>query len=237
MTLARQTALPRTDMRAAIREEVNDPATNRSSVTIPAAQRRFSDTECDRALNYALMELGKDLGGQHLGENLLYADGTYSGTTSNLPSGALAGDLIYKVEDITDSSRPIPIPYVSPLEIERYAVSTQAAVDPYASWRYTLLASGTTPQIVIRPQPRSTLSIRVYYVAPPIVTAADGDTHAFTAHWYEYLVLAAALRLLRRDDEGSVQQQQDMERLRRQVQAFANRQAGPRRIRSVRKWR
>ena len=237
MTLTRQALVARSDARTLIRNEVNDPATTRAGTTIAAAQRRFSDTEVDTSFNFALAQVSKDTGGAHPGNDLVYVDGTYAAdsVSAAFPSGVNGADLVYKIEDITNILQPRIIPYVSPLELERYATSA-LGLTSRTSLHYSLFANGTDMHIGIRPRPQaSSLPYRVWYIAAPVVTAADADTQALTAHWLELLVLCAAIKLLRRDDEATEQQIAAYAELKEQFKKFHNRQAGSQRIRRKRR--
>lgn len=237
MTITRRAAVTLTDMRTAIRREVRDPVTTRAGTTRASATLRWSNDDIDAALNQALEELQHELSVGNPGERLLSVDTTYSSAQNDLalPAGITSGDLIYKVERITDESRPEPIEYVSPLEIERFAVSTQSSIVPWSTYRYTIVARGTDMRIAIRPEPASTLAIRISYLATATIVGAAGDAHPHTSRWFEFLVLSAAEKLLRPDDEFSGQQRDALERHRDYIQGTTSR-AGPQRIRSRRRF-
>ena len=235
MTLARQGLVARSDVRTRIRHEIEDPDVLRNGNAVAAASRRWSDTEVDNAFNYALSQLSKDLGGVHAGENLVYTDSTYTASAVSvvLPAAIAGGDLIYKVEDLTDPARPRVLPYLSPLEVEHYA-STTAWDSIRAAHYYSLVANGTDAHYVIRPN-QAALAVRIWYIPAPVVTADDADTHALTAHWLELIVLSSALKLMRRDGEADQQQLNAYAELRDQFRKYSQRQAGPQRIRRKRK--
>lgn len=238
MTIARRAAVSLTDMRTAIRREVRDPATTRAGTTRAATSLRWSNDEIDVAFNLALEELQHELGFANPGERLLAVDATYTATENDiaLPSGITSADLIYKVEKIVDDTRPEPIEYVSPLEIERFAIPAQSSIVPWTSYKYTLVARDTALRIAIRPEPTSSLAIRVSYIATATLVSAAADAHPHTSRWYEFLVLSAAEKLLRPDDEFSGQQREALERHRDYIQGSTSR-AGPQRIRSRRRFR
>ena len=237
MTIARRAAISRTDIRTAIRAEVRDPATNRSGVARAPASLRWSNDGIDRAFNFALEELQQETRVGNPGERLVAVDTTYSAASSDvaLPSGITSADLIYKVERIVDTSHPQPIEYVSPLEIERFSFRSGVDTSNMASYFYTLVARDAEMRLAIRPTPPAGMPIRISVIAPATVTGADADTHALSSHWYEFIVLSTAEKLLRPDDEFSAQQREALERHRDYVQGSSTR-AGPQRIRSRRRY-
>lgn len=237
MTIARRAAISRTDLRTAIRAELRDPATNRSGVARATASLRWSNDEIDRAFNMALEELQQETRVGNPGERLIAVDTTYTASAGDvaLPAGITSADLVYKVERIVDSSHPQPIEYVSPLEIERFSHRSDAQVTNWSTYFYTLVARDTEMRLAIRPTPPAGMPIRISVIAPATVTGADADTHALSSHWYEFIVLSTAEKLLRPDDEFSSQQREALERHRDYIQGSSTR-AGPQRIRSRRRF-
>ena len=238
MTIARRTAEALSTFRTAIRAEVRDPATDRSGVARAAASLRWSNDDIDRAFNFALEDIQRDLSERNPGERLVAVDTTFTAGSASitLPSGLTNASLIYKVEDITDSSRPLALEYVSPLEIERFASPVAARPVPWMAGRWSIAASGTDLVILVRPKPSSDMALRISALVAPTITGASSDAHPLTGQWYEYLVLLAAERLLRPDDEFSAQQAAALQRLREQMLASSSR-AGPQRIRTRRRFR
>lgn len=191
-----------------IRNELLDPATDRSGLTIPEAQREWTDEEIEEALGSALIELDRKLTNWHPGSRVVSVDGSYDAgaNVDDLPAAIGAFDPIFKVEDISDTSRPNLIPYVTPHEIERYAVSRVfGAPPPWVSYHHTLIDNGVARGIQIRPQPLGALAIRVYYIAPPVLPGV-GEDIPLTAQWLDLIGLKAACILLARKNAAAEQQ-------------------------------
>jgi len=238
VSIQRRAATALSLFREAIRAEVRDPETDRSGVAKASAALRWSNHEIDNAFQLAIEDLQRDLSERNPGERLVAVDTTFTAGSASitLPTGLTNASLIYKVEDITDSSRPLALEYVSPLEIERFASPVAARPVPWMAGRWSIAASGTDLAILVRPKPSSDMALRISGLVSPTIVTSSSDAHPLTGQWYELIALMVAQRLLRPDDEFSAQQQQSLEHLREQMLASSSR-AGPQRIRTRRRFR
>lgn len=232
MTVARAKIQTVANLITDVRREVGDPATDRSGNTIAAAQLRFSGDEVQTACVYAISELGIEMQVRHSGEALLSTDFTYTANADSVAIPVCVGtaDRIFKVEDIANTDFPVTVQYVTPLEIEDYR--SQSGF--WRAIRYTLHSKGSKDHIAIRPENGSDRSYRIWYVAPPLVPDATTDGVGLSTTWRELLVLLAASKLMRRDDEMTAAQAADLSRLYTQFKALSNRQKGPQTIRRKR---
>jgi hypothetical protein len=197
-------------------------------------QPRFTDSDVDQAINDVLIEMQLHMTGQRPGESLKSVDITYSGDSTDLPS-AIGYESVYRVESLADTNFPVGIPYATPQEMTNHPGDGAFQLGRRV---YTLIASDTAPgfqAIQVRPKQDSGLTIRVWYIATPLVfSAEDGsltsDAHPLSPRWREYIELSVAIRLLRRDNEVSEQQAGDWARLHQLFLAFSNRNRGRERI-------
>lgn len=231
MTVSRQTAQTVTTLRTLIARETGDLASDGTAQHV-----RWPTGEVDQALNYQLLEMGNDMAGAHPGDALLNQNLSYSGSTPvDLPSSVVA-ETIYRVDDITAANIPVQLQYVSPLELDDY--NPGETFGGAYRYKYTLLGASTnatTYRIQVFPIPTGTLTLRIWYVAPPYVPGAAADSVPLSPKWLEFVALGSALRLLSRDDEATLQQLGRYERLRKQWQESNRRQRGPQRIRKARR--
>ncbi|MAH48753.1 hypothetical protein CMI37_23200 [Candidatus Pacearchaeota archaeon] len=198
---------------------------------------RWSTENMDEAINNQLIEMGTELAINYPGDALLTEDLAYSTTTQPVDLPDVVGvEGIYRVDDISTSSAPFQLSYVSPLELDEFDTTT--VLNDFTRHKYTLYGPSTdaqSPRIQLLPKPASATTLRIYYIATPYHMTAAGDTSPLSPRWVEVVSLGAALKLLRRDEEATSQQMMSYGRLWMQFQQFNRRQKGPRTIRRRRK--
>lgn len=225
-----------TTLATMVRRELSDPATDSSGATVPTGQRRYQDTDINDAISFSNIEMAQELNLQHPGENLVYADGTYTAgaVSSAWPSGPTRSSPILKLEELTTPTQPRAIEFVGIHEIENYQRSTfDGVIYPRAHYRCAFSASGTTPHVIIRPRPTSDLAIRAWYLGAPVVWG-DNQQNEWSDQWAELIVLRAAAKLARRDNEFTTQQEAALLKLETLFRNQANKQRMPQRVRRSR---
>lgn len=207
-------------------------------------QREVGDTGADRftladdiydAVNDQLIVMANQMQLQHAGEALVYTSLTYSGDDPvNLPS-AIGPEAVYRVQDYTNEDAPIELPYVPPNVLEDYAVHERTG--DLSVKRYTLLgpatgSDGTTYRIQLGPRPEGARTLRIHYATTPWIfdSATASDTHPLSPRWRELIWLGASRKLLRRDEEWTITQEQQYQELWAQFAMASNRARGPQRI-------
>lgn len=228
MALARAATLIRSDLATRIRRESNDPATDAGGRTYPAEQLRFSATEIQTALEDQLLDMANEIAGFSPGQSLKSADAALDsdGVVAVPTPIALGSSMIFQVQQISGTFA-IPLQYVSPLQIEGHEAYLGLGRPCYTIEGGTDV---TTAELRIKVRPKISGTIRVWYVAPPTLPAADNDAIGSSDRWREVIVLGAALKLLRRDDEATQQQQLHYAHLWSQYTSFARRFRGRQRI-------
>lgn len=235
MALARVAAQDFDTLRSLVRDEVGDPDTDADGNAISSGSRRWTDTHVEKAINLQLIEMQTLMGIQLEGEGLLSADVSYGAGEETVALGASVGaEAVLKVDDVTGTSVR-RLSYVSPVEIEDYALVDVMTVLPTRVW--TLVSSGTSYALQIRPTPSAALTLRVWYFAAPIIAGAGTDAHLLAARWHELITVGAAFKLLSRDDECSDQMLKRRQELMDEFTMFAKRIRGPERVRVSRRAR
>lgn len=222
-----------TTLATMVRRELEDPATDASGATIPTGQRRYQDTDINDAISFANIQMAQELNLQHPGENLVYADGTYTAgsVSSAWPTGPTRSSPIMKLEDLTLPTQPRTIEFVGLQEIENYQRGTfDGIIYPRAHFRCAFSASGTTPHIIIRPRPTADLAIRAWYIGSPVVWG-DNQQNEWSDQWAELIVLRAAKKLARRANEFTTQQEDALQEMAALFRSQANKQRMPQRVR------
>lgn len=235
MTLQRISPLTRTDIISRVRRELDDPATLQTGQAIPDAQRNWTDATIAECIDDALINLQHENHIMDPVEAIQQVSLTYASPSTAFPAGVNPTvDYIYKVEDMSDADLPVVVPYVSPLEIERFATDGMPR-------RYSILGdtpSGTSghPTAFITLRPNDPITLRITVIRPPVVPGANADAHAYMARWRELIALEAAKALL--SVQGSWQDQQEgrLQRSHGIFKALARAIQGPQRIMSTR-WR
>lgn len=230
MALSRQAAISLTNLRLLVRQMLGDVDTDTDNQT-------FSDTQIDRCINMQLVEMQNKLNGPQVGEALVSTTLAYTDASTALPS-VCNYESIYRVENYNDTTKPLEIQYVDPEEIERWSLST-SSISPdlvaRTSFRYTILGATTvTRSIAIRPIPAGALTLRISYIAPPIIMGDSADTLPLSPRWQELVARGAAERLLAIDNIPSENNDKVLLRLWKDYIAFGQRVRGPQRITRVR---
>ena len=198
---------------------------------------RWSTENMDEAINNQLLEMGTEIAITYPGDALVTAELSYTSSTDpvDLPD-AVGVEGVYRVDDITTSTTPLQLSYVSPLELDELESTT--AIDNHSRRKYTLFGPTTdaqSPRIQLLPKPSGTTTLKIYYIATPYHMGSAGDSSPLSPRWVELVSLGAAIKLLRRDEEATSQQMMSYGRLWMQFQQFNRRQKGPRKIRRRRK--
>lgn len=227
MAVSRKTAEALSAIRTRVKDELGDTDT---------VDPRWADPKVNSAINNMLVEMGNEMALRSPGEALLRVSLEYSGTSPvDLPA-AVGAEAIYRVDDITDNNAPVQVEYASPLELDEFDPGIVSGIR--GRFRYTLLGPSTdadTYRILLYPKNQTNRTLRIHYIATPYTMGADTDTSPLSPRWVELLCLGAALKLLRRDDEATMQQQMAYISLWNQFKQFSRRQRGPQRIRRRRK--
>jgi len=239
MALSRATTQTRTALVVLIRDKAGDPATDAVGNTIAEAQRRYKDDDVDSELQQFLKWMHVEVAGDNPTQSLLVtADLTPNATTGevDLPAPiALGGASVYKVEDVFGSIT-VAIEYVSPHEMDRHNLVYLNSMP--GRRRYTLIGGDLTSaalRLKVIPSLGATQTVRVWYVAAPIVPGADSDVVMFSDKWEELICLGTACGLMARDDEATMQQLMRLQELKQQFKLNAPRLQGSRRIRRRRR--
>lgn len=239
MAVARLAAESLASARGAVRDEIGDPATDFEGNAKTAGSLRYSDTQIDRCINDQLIEMSTIMNGVHPGEGLITsAELSYpAGDHQSLSLTATIGNgAVYRVV-VIQGQRWREVHYVSPAEIENYR-GAATLLEQVRGRKYTLQTndSGDT-LLLIRPDPSEGLTIRVSYIAEPLVVEDDADEHPLCSRWREHVAVGAAVRLLSRDDECPSQLMMRDDRLRSDFRRFSTRRRGRQRIRIARRAR
>lgn len=235
MTLVRQTRDQLSVIRTRIRFEIRDPASNPNGVNKPSSALSFQNSDILNAINETIRYLGIEQMSIQSAENLLSTSFAYSSDPMDFPTAIGGSDRIIKVEDFTDTAHPVPVEYVSREEIESHT----SIFGSIGAFKYTLegipLAGGETDnfprlRIRIRPSPVTGRTFRVWYEAPPIIVAADGDRHELFGRWQDLVVLQSVKNLLRGDQELTPQQEEQRQEYLRLYRLHSDAQKGGRRV-------
>ena len=189
-------------VRRRVRKELGDPEVAPNGVTIPEAQRRFTDEDIDGTINDVLIYMGNEISLDHPGEAVGSYEITYNEVSGEegMPLQVVNagwGENIYQVQDLSSRLNPKEVSYVTPREI--YEVM-EPGVDRSQRMFYTLLgdptedASGPVGRILIRPGAAGK-TFRIKYVTLPFVAIADGDVVPLSPRWAELIGKYAAQRL------------------------------------------
>ena len=179
------------DLTQRIRDFIGDAS------LVPAKQR-WSDTKILRAINDVLFEMylkrTDSPGAQTIQETFSYPDGQ---EFVALPE-TVANQPLFKLESLEGSdNRPNPIRRVDFHELESFVNRTEGAFLTFPQRVWALQATN----IAIRPKPSGALSLRIWYIAPPLVLANDPDLQPYPVMFEELITIGARVRLLEADDE------------------------------------
>lgn len=205
---------------------------------------RFSTASVDQALHDAGVWMYNEMS-IDVGEHATFEDITYPANTERLPLpySAMSNPVI-KVEDITNPLDPV-------LLNRQDFFSTHLTVSQSGtgySYRSSLAWAMVGDDILLRPAPTEGKVLRIWSLESPVtfITGYDtsnnpevADTTApqpYMPHFEELMVLLAAKRLTRTDEETPIQTLADLDELKVQFKTFARRFRGTRRIRNRRNW-
>lgn len=226
MTLAHHAIPTRATLVGYVRDEVSDPSTLPTGQVLADGALKFSAAVVNRAIEQAVMRLETTMAILTPGASLRVVEMTYTEDAEYacaLPSAVVDIGGVYKVEQVSDGANPVAMRQVSALDVEEYTSNPAYSTRPLV---YAFLAgapSGATGhpswKIQVRPRRLDSQSLRLYYVATPVVPGADTDAVGVAGRWLELVSLETALILLSRQDEFTLQQE-----LRRQeaLQNFRN---------------
>lgn len=202
MAVARVATIDFATILTLVRELCNDEDSN---------AYRYSDAKALRALNRAIVHFWGLRMNMDYSAGLASVDLTYTGEGFELATVGL--NTIVKVDDISITNRPVEIPWVPLTALENprgggYLFSGQTR-------RFTLLAPNDgvdePMRMTMRPNPTTSLAIRVYYLIGPAETdettaaLAAGDNAPIPPRWFEFVALLAAEKLLAPQNEMTTQ--------------------------------
>lgn len=226
----------------ALRTQVRDQIGDTSTVE---ANQRWPNTKIDQALAnqmkwmYARLSIQPETAAT--AETINYDVGL---DATLLPPQARANPIL-KVEDITDASNIIVMHRVDFFNIEDKGTNTYNGVTQRAHYVWCLV----NDSLMIRPRPDASKVYRIWSLANPYthvlrydsngdpVVANSTQAHPYSAMFEEFIVLGAAKRLLRVDEETPVQLIADYEELKDDFIKFSQRYRGPNMVHSRRTWR
>lgn len=240
MTLAHQTAPTRATLVTYVRDEIRDPSTLPTGQVRADGSLKFSAAEVTRAIEQAISKLETRLALHRIGPSLRVVELTYTEDAEQacaLPAALVDVGGVYKVEIVNDTGVPTLLTQVSLRDVESSMARAPAV--------YAFMAgapSGTSghPSYKIQVRPRSSVSrtLRIYYVATPVVPGADTDTVGLAARWLELVSLESALVLLSRQDEFTIQQEARRQEVLHSFEGLSGAYAGPHHIQRTRgAWR
>lgn len=237
MALARATALTIAQLRARVRDELEDPSAEPNGTVRPDAQRRFSDAQIDKALNDQLIEMANKAAAGRPGLAILTETLSYSSGVTALPAAVQSNEIVL-VEDITDPDVPSVVSYASPGELPFHRRPSDVGSYRYQQRRYTLTSTGTGDAIEVVPD--GAVSLRISYMAPPVIFGAEdgsgtSDAHPLSPRWRELVFLGAAIKLARRDEDIKAAQQIQYDRMMDDYGKLAKRRKGPKFVQNIRK--
>lgn len=164
-----------------------------------AANQRWSDARIAREMNDELRKMYIQMGlsqstGAISSVNLTY---TASSQSVALPEQASTSPIV-RVEDITNSSLPVPLSFVPQHDIEKYN-NTRTDVQ-----YYTRVWTVLDEEIAVRPVNDAAITLRIWTMRVPYIldgAAASTDQSPIMPGLEELITLGAAIRLLEVDDE------------------------------------
>lgn len=222
-------------LRSRVRNEVGDTETS-------AANQRWGDSQIDQRINDILFwmynKLGIDPSVFALASSMTY---TAAAASVALPAAAHANSII-KIEDYDDPTNPVTLQRVDLIDIETWARPSLGRPFP----RPCLVWARTDTSIAVRPTPQANKTLRVWYIGNPwslpgLNGVAAGtpatDQHPLPVSFEELIVLGAATKLYRTDDETPVQMLTDLAEMKQDFDIYAAAYRGPLRVRSRRRWR
>lgn len=206
------------------------------------ANQKFTDAAVFRALTDMMAEMWlerqiDDRPSFVTSTTLTYpTNSEYVDLTTATDGDALVASAVYRVEDITDQSRPRDIRYVTPQIFERSRSLEHYRV-PFRTG--TIVYTLVNNQIGLRPLDTTSRSLRIWYFpAHPNATAATPatDQHPFFPGFEELIVIGASRRLQERDDEIPIARVDRYNELWEKFTVLAHRHAGPITVTRRRRW-
>lgn len=196
-----------------VRDEVSDPSTLPTGQTLADGALKFSAAMMNRAIEQAVMSLETTLSIGTPGASLRVAEMTYTEDSEDscaLPAALADVGGVYKVEDISVSGFPQMMRFVSAQDVERYMTQQTVGLGPLVYCFIAAAPSGTSGhpswKIQVRPRRSTSPTLRIYYLATPIIPGADADSVGVAARWLQLVSLETAFILLSRQDEFTPQQ-------------------------------
>lgn len=221
-----------------LRDRVRDMCGDGDSV----ANQKFDDSEIFRAITDMMAEMWverqiNDRPSFVTNTSLTYPTNTeYVNLTAATAGQALVAASIYRVEDITDASRPRDIRYVTPQIFERSRSLEHYRV-PFRTG--TIVYTLVDGQIGLRPLDTTERTLRIWYFpAHPSATIANPatDNHPFFPGFEELIVIGASRRLQEIDDEIPIARVDRYQELWEKFVVFAQRHAGIITVTRRRRW-
>ena len=231
MSIARAAGLTGAEILAMVREEAEDPSTD---VDGNAITPKFSDTVAYTAVNHTLKDMQNEMSGLDSAEGLRSADVSFAASSAPTDLGTtINAQGVFRVA-VVDGSTLTDLQQASVLEEERWQA------DSWAQWTrrsYRIEATATGYGISVRPVPSATLTLRIWYVAAPLVMSGTpgSEIQLLSAQWSELIAVATAVRLLSRSWEVTDALKERNNSLWDQFRRYASRAKGPRRIRQSRR--
>jgi hypothetical protein len=235
MTIARSARVTWAELEQHTRVLLEDPLNTPAGDPRPILQ--WQTWQVYESLNAACRELQTELAIDHQGEFLEAVELTYvenaTRTGMTLPAN-LARESIAFVEDISDENRkPLRVRYATPEEVGQYDSDVEAANTPAprrTAQAYTLVSENASAAIIIRPQPVSGNTFRIWVERAPLEANDPADLHPLSMRWRDLICLMAAFNLRGIIDdlpEGMIVR---MNALRDQFRRSAATRRGPQRV-------
>lgn len=167
-----------------------------------AANQRWTDSEINDAINLELQQMSSEWGIGNTAPAITSTNLSYSGASTALPAGPDVNP-IFMVEDITDSNNPIRLHFASVLEADKYDLDGSYTGGRGRRW------SRQGSNIILRPSPDATVTLRIWYLRAPYAFTLDGsgdetdntDQQPWPVQHEELISLGAAIRLQEVDGE------------------------------------
>lgn len=210
MTLVRKAAEALFEIRTRTRQELEDQVEDPMGGLLPAAGNEFSDNEINRSINDAIVFHSLRRRIACPADAVLATDHSYvedSAATGDALPATVGHNAILHVEVVDGNSTREVFP-VELKELEQYqntaiSSSNQRITDTF---HYALLSDSTLENRRIKVRPQGLVTLRIWHVAPPVITSADGDEPVLSMLWARLLSLHAAISLLGRSGRASSQQ-------------------------------
>lgn len=235
MSLTRGAAQTIAQILTLARAECADPKADADGNTL--AITRWTDDEYQACINQHLLDMATRASLANATAGLTSVDQSYtagSDTDTVALSASVGPEAIFGVDDVTDSTNPRPLKYISPAEIETIYREAITYTEPVRYWSLVEDAAGAF-FIKVRPRPVTALTLRVRFYAPGVVASATTDAPLLSARWQEFIALGAAVRLLSRDDEVATAVWKRLAALDATYTEFCRRVRGPFRVRASRR--